>query len=78
MVSTAEFLFPIKSGFSAAPEKFWIPFWCTRKRNGRYCKVSFQVTFAIVWEEVFVAFAVQLRHQFYGSVVGKENLDEGN
>lgn len=37
--------------------------------------VSFQV---IGWEEILVAFALQLRHQFYGSVVGKENLDEEN
>lgn len=73
-----EFSFPIKPGFSATLQKFQIPFWCTRKRNGRYCRVSFQVTFAIVQEEIFLAFAVQLQHQFYGSVVGKENLDEVN
>lgn len=40
--------------------------------------IFFQITWAIAWEGVFIFLAVQTLSQFYGSVVGKENLDGEN
>lgn len=42
-------------------------------KNGRYWRVSFQITHAVVWEGVFVIFAVQTQSDFCGSVVGEQN-----